>query len=220
MTDDRVLPSLAKSTNEYMSALELMEDGFLEEAEKHARKSLQIKKNIDAYLLLIDILEKQGKDSSEFKKTLLEEYPANPETYRRLFLSDFKSNKEDALSNINKAINLMRKGIYYYDKARLLFSMERFIESLASIDQAIKIENKNPLYWTQRAKTLIKLDRTSDGKESCDVALKIEPLYRDALILSAKIYLDAGEKERAREAILKIQDRDEEAVKLLEKTMV
>jgi tetratricopeptide (TPR) repeat protein len=219
VTEDRVLPSLAKSTDEYMSAQELADDGFLEEAEKHARKSLQIKKNIEAMILLIDILERQGKDSSEFLKMLQEEYPANPETYRRLFLSSFNSNKEEALSYINKAINIMKKGLYYYDKSRLLLSMDRVMESLASIDQAIKLENRNPQYWNQRASVLLRLGRTSDAKESCDVSLKLDPRNRDALIILSKIFLNSGEKEKARESLMKIEERDDEVKKLFDQTL-
>ncbi|MCL4332602.1 MAG: hypothetical protein M1162_03660 [Candidatus Thermoplasmatota archaeon] len=172
MSEDRVLPSLAKSTDEYMAAFELSEDGYLEEAEKHARKSIEIKKNIEALILLIDILERQKKDSGVYQKMLVEEYPTNPDTYRRLFLSTFNSNKEESLSNINKAINLLKKSIYYFDKSRLLFSMSRYLEALASVDIAIKMENRNTSFWNLRAETLVKLQRINDAKESCEVSLK------------------------------------------------
>lgn len=219
MSEDRVLPSLAKSTDEYMAASELAEDGYLEEAEKHARKSIEIKKSIEALILLIDILERQGKDSKSFQKTLVEDYPANPDTYRRLFLSNFGSNKEQALSYINKAINLMKKGIYYYDKSRLLYSVERYLEALASVDIAIKMENRNTSFWNQRAEVLLKLQRVNDAKESCEVSLKIDQRDRKALYLLAKIYLDTGEKEKGRDLLLKIDDRDDEIKKLLDQTL-
>ncbi len=219
MSEDRVLPSLAKSTDEYMAAYELSEDGYLEEAEKHARKSIEIKKNIEALILLIDVLEKQKKDSSNYLNMLLREYPTNPDTYRRLFLSTINSNREEALSYINKAINLLKKSVYYYDKSRLLFSMERYLEALASVDLAIKMENRNPSYWNKRAETLIKLQRINDAKESCEVALKIDQRDRDALVTLARIYLDSGEKERARELVMKVENRDEEIKKILEETL-
>lgn len=219
MDEDRVLPSLAKSTDEYMAAYELSEDGYLEEAEKHAKKSIEIKKSIDALVLLIDVLERQRKDSSSYLKMLLEEYPTNPDTYRRLFLSSFNSNREEALSYINKAINLLKKSIYYYDKSRLLFSMGRYLEALASVDAAIKMESRNPSLWDLRADTLVKLRRTDDARESCEVSLKLDPLNRNALLTLSKIYIEAGEKERARDLLMKIDKRDEEVRKLLEEAM-
>jgi tetratricopeptide (TPR) repeat protein len=219
MSEDRVLPSLSKSTDEYMAAFELSEDGYLEEAEKHARRSIEIKKNIEAIILLIDLLERQGKDSAPYQKMLLEEYPTNPDTYRRLFKSSYNSDKEEALSYINKAINLMKKGIYYSDKSKLLYSMERYVEALASIDIAIKMENRNPAYWNQRAEILLKLQRINDAKESCEVSLKIDQRDRNALVLLAKIYLNSSEKEKARELLMKIEERDEEIKKLLEEAI-
>jgi|YelNatPaOPRAMG01_1025707.scaffolds.fasta_scaffold05258_9 tetratricopeptide (TPR) repeat protein len=219
MGEDRVLPSLSKSTDEYMAAIELSEDGYVEEAEKHARKSIEIKKNIEAIILLIDLLEKQGKDSTQYQKMLLEEYPTNPDTYRRLFMSSYNTDKEQALSYINKAINLMKKGIYYFDKSKLLYSMERYVEALASIDIAIKMENRNPAYWNQRAEILLKLQRINDAKESCEVSLKIDQRDRNALVLLAKIYLNSSEKEKAKELLMRIEERDEEVKKLLEETI-
>jgi len=219
MGEDRVLPSLSKSTDEYMAAIELSEDGYVEEAEKHARKSIEIKKNIEAIILLIDLLEKQGKDSTQYQKMLLEEYPTNPDTYRRLFMSSYNTDKEQALSYINKAINLMKKGIYYFDKSKLLYSMERYVEALASIDLAIKMENRNPAYWNQRAEILLKLQRINDAKESCEVSLKIDQRDRNALVLLAKIYLNSSEKEKAKELLMRIEERDEEVKKLLEETI-
>ncbi|MCL4447364.1 MAG: hypothetical protein M0Z77_05960 [Thermoplasmatales archaeon] len=219
MSEDRVLPSLAKSTDEYMAAFELSEDGYLEEAEKHARKSLEIKKNIDALILLIDVLERQNKDSASYQKMLVEEYPTNPDTYRRLFISSFNSSKEEALSYINKAINLLKKPVYYYDKSRLLLSMERYLEALASVDLAIKMENRNPSYWNKRAEILLKLQRVNDAKESCEVSLKIDQRDRSALTTLSRIYLNSGEKAKARDLLLKIEDRDDEIKKLLEETI-
>ncbi len=219
MSEDRVLPSLAKSTDEYMAALELSEDGYLEEAEKHARKSIEIKKNIEAIILLIELLERQGKDSSEYQKLLLDEYPTNPDTYRRISLSNFHKNKEESLSYINKAIGLLKKSIYYYDKSRLLFSMDRYLESLASVDIAIKADNRIPSYWTQRAEILLRLRRNNDAKESCEVALKIDQRDRNAIIILSRIYIDSGEKERARDLLLTVENRDEEVKKLLQESM-
>ncbi len=219
MSEDRVLPSLAKSTDEYMAALELSEDGYLEEAEKHARKSIEIKKNIEAIILLVDLLERQGKNSSEYQKLLLDEYPANPDTYRRLSLSNFDTNKEESLSYINKAIGLLKKSVYYYDKSRLLFSMDRNLESLAAIDIAIKADNRVPSYWTQRAVILLKLQRNNDAKESCEVAMKIDQRDRNAIVVLSRIYIDSGEKERARDILLTVENRDEEVKKLLQEAM-
>ncbi|MCL5930649.1 MAG: hypothetical protein M1123_05145 [Candidatus Thermoplasmatota archaeon] len=219
MSEDRVLPSLAKSTDEYMAAYELFNDGYLEEAEKHARKSIEIKNNIDALILLIDILERQNKDSSSYQKMLVENYPTNPDTYRRLFQSNFTSNKDDALTYINKAINLMKKPIYYYDKSRLLYSMERHLEALASVDMAIKMENRNPSFWNLRAEILVKLNRVNDAKESCEVSLKIDQRNRNAIVTLSRIYINLGEKVTARDLLLKIDERDEEIKKLLEETI-
>lgn len=220
MSEDRVLPSLMKSNDEYMAALELKEDGYLEEAEKHALKSLEIKENVEALLLIVDILEKQNKDSSQYIRKLLEDYPLNPETYRRLYLSNFEKNKEDALTYINKAIGIMRKGIYYEDKAKLLLSMKRYIESLASIDQAIKLENRNSRFWTLRGSILIELGRLADAKEAEDVAVKLDPRNDAALKLLAKIFLATGDKNRARETLLKIENKDEEVTRMLEESLV
>ncbi|MEM4055684.1 MAG: tetratricopeptide repeat protein [Thermoplasmatales archaeon] len=219
MSDDRVLPSIAKSIDEYMAAVELEQDGYLEEAEKHARKSLEIKRNIDAMIILIDILEKQGKDSSEWRKVLLEEYPTNPETYRRLFLSSFDSDKEAALSFINKAITLLKKPQYYHDKALLLYSMGRYIEAIASIDIAIKAEPKNPLFWGLRAKILYSMGKISESLEACEASLRLNARDRDSLLISAKIFLELGEKEKARERLLRIDSVDEEVKKLIEMSL-
>ncbi|MGC8562051.1 MAG: tetratricopeptide repeat protein [Thermoplasmata archaeon] len=219
MSEDRVLPSLAKSTDEYMAAFELSNDGYLEEAEKHARKSIEIKKNIDALILLIDILERQNKDSTNYQKTLLEEYPTNPDTYRRLFQSNFTSNKDEALTYINRAINLLKKPVYYYDKARLLYSMERHLEALASIDMAIKMENRNTSFWNLRAEILLKLQRVNDARESCGVSLKIDQRNRDAIVTLSRIYINSGEKGTARDLLLKVDERDDEIKKLLEETI-
>ncbi|MCL4334240.1 MAG: hypothetical protein M1290_07415 [Candidatus Thermoplasmatota archaeon] len=216
MSEDRVLPSLAKSTDEYMAAFELSEDGYLEEAEKHAKKSIEIKKNIDALILLIDLLERQNKDSSAYRNMLVEEYPTNPDTYRRLFLSNFNSNKEEALSDINRAINLLKKPVYYHDKARLLLSMGRYLEALASVDLAIKMESRNKSYWNLRAEILVKLQKINDAKESCEVSLKIDQRDRDAIVTLSRIYIDSGEKEKARELLLRVERRDEEIKRLLE----
>ncbi|MEM0135136.1 MAG: hypothetical protein QXU18_07925 [Thermoplasmatales archaeon] len=219
MSEDRVLPSLAKSTDEYMAAFELANDGYLEEAEKHAKKSIEIKENIDALILLIDILERQNKDSSSYQRMLLEDYPLNPETYRRLFQSNFTSNKEEALTYINRAINLLKKPNYYYDKSRLLYSTGRYLEALASVDMAIKMDNRNTAYWNQRAEVLLKLQRINDAKESCEVSIKIDQRNRDAIITLSRIYISSGEKEKARDLLLKIEERDDEVKKLLEETI-
>ncbi len=219
MSEDRVLPSLAKSNDEYMAAYELLEDGMLEEAEKHARKSLEIKENIDALILLIEILEREGKETDALLKKLAETYPSNPETYRRLFLSNFSKNKDDALSYINKALTIVKKGVYYFDKSRLLFSMNRDLEALASIDQAIKLEHKNPLFWNMRGEILLKMKKYGDAKEAEEVALKLDPRNRDALINLAKIYLEIGEKDKARDSLLKIEDKDGLVNDLINKTM-
>ncbi len=219
MSEDRVLPSLAKSNDEYMAAYELLEDGMLEEAEKHARKSLEIKENIDALILLIEILEREGKENDALLKKLAETYPSNPETYRRLFLSNFSKNKDDALSYINKALTIVKKGVYYFDKSRLLFSMNRDLEALASIDQAIKLEHKNPLFWNMRGEILLKMKKYGDAKEAEEVALKLDPRNRDALINLAKIYLEIGEKDKARDSLLKIEDKDGLVNDLINKTM-
>lgn len=219
MSEDRVLPSLAKSNDEYMAAYELLEDGMLEEAEKHARKSLEIKENIDALILLIEILEREGKETDALLKKLAETYPSNPETYRRLFLSNFSKNKDDALSYINKALTIVKKGVYYFDKSRLLFSMNRDLEALASIDQAIKLEHKNPLFWNMRGEILLKMKKFGEAKEAEEVALKLDPRNRDALINLAKIYLEIGEKDKARDSLLKIEDKDGLVNDLINKTM-
>ena len=150
---------------------------------------------------------------------LLEEYPINPDTYRRLFLSSFNSNKEEALSYINRSINLLKKAVYYFDKSRLLYSMERYLEALASVDTAIKMESRNTSYWNQRAEVLMKISRVNDAKESCEVSLKIDQRDRNALVLLSRIYLNSGEKEKAKELLLKIENRDEEIKKLLEESI-
>ncbi len=219
MSEDRVLPSLAKSNDEYMAAYELLEDGMLEEAEKHARKSLEIKENIDALILLIEIMEREGKETDALLKKLAETYPSNPETYRRLFLSNFNKNKDDALSYINKALTIVKKGVYYFDKSRLLFSMNRDLEALASIDQAIKLEHKNPLFWNMRGEILLKMKKFGEAKEAEEVALKLDPRNRDALINLAKIYLEIGEKDKARDSLLKIEVKDGLVNDLINKAM-
>lgn len=219
MGEERVLPSLAKSTDEYMAAFELAEDGYLEEAEKHAIKSIEFKKNIEAIILLVDIIERLGKDSSKYQKMLKEEFPTNPDTYRRLFLSSFEKDKEKALSYINRAINLMKKSIYYYDKSKLLHTMNRSLEALAAIDIAIRMENRTPEYWNQRAVVLLKLKKTNDAKESSEVSLKLDQRNRDALLMLGRIYLNSGDREKAREMLTQIDNRDEEVKKLLEETL-
>jgi Flp pilus assembly protein TadD len=97
--------------------------------------------------------------------------------------------------------------------------MGRDLEALASIDQAIKLENRNTLFWNMRGSILMKLGRFGDAKESEDVALKLDPRNRDALLNLAKIYLSVGERDKARETLMKIEGRDQEVNDLLNETL-
>ncbi|MFP3299609.1 MAG: tetratricopeptide repeat protein [Thermoplasmatales archaeon] len=218
MADGPSLPSVAKSQDEYMAALELYEDGYYDEAKKHALKSLEIKENFDALSLLVDIAIKKGEEAEEYLKKLSELYPSNPETYRTYFRYYFNKNKELALSYINRAISIIKNPKYYYDKAELLFSMERYLEALASVDQAIKMENKNAKYWALRSEILLKLGRLDDARISGDLSLKLDQNCRDARIALARLYLALGDKKEAREILSGIvnMENDEEAKKLFD----
>jgi len=218
MADGPSLPSVAKSQDEYMAALELYEDGYYDEAKKHALKSLEIKENFDALSLLVDIAIKKGEEAEEYLKKLSELYPSNPETYRTYFRYYFNKDKELALSYINRAISIIKNPKYYYDKAELLFSMERYLEALASVDQAIKMENKNAKYWALRSEILLKLGRLDDARISGDLSLKLDQNCRDARIALARLYLALGDKKEAREILSGIvnMENDEEAKKLFD----
>jgi Putative Zn-dependent protease, contains TPR repeats len=218
MADGSSLPSVAKSQDEYMAALELYEDGYYDEAKKHALKSLEIKENFDALSLLVDIAIKKGEEAEEYLKKLSELYPSNPETYRTYFRYYFSKDKELALSYINRAISIIKNPKYYYDKAKLLFSMERYLEALASVDQAIKMENKNAKYWALRSEILLKLGRLDDARISGDLSLKLDQNCRDARIALARLYLALGDKKEAREILSGIvnMENDEEAKKLFD----
>ena len=218
MADGPSLPSVAKSQDEYMAALELYEDGYYDEAKKHALKSLEIKENFDALSLLVDIAIKKGEEAEEYLKKLSELYPSNPETYRTYFRYYFNKDKELALSYINRAISIIKNPKYYYDKAKLLFIMERYLEALASVDQAIKMENKNAKYWALRSEILLKLGRLDDARISGDLSLKLDQNCRDARIALARLYLALGDKKEAREILSGIvnMENDEEAKKLFD----
>ena len=97
--------------------------------------------------------------------------------------------------------------------------MGRYLEALASVDTAIKMESRNTSYWNQRAEVLMKIARVNDAKESCEVSLKIDQRDRNALVILSRIYLNSGEKEKAKELLLKIENRDEEIKKLLEESI-
>ncbi len=221
MTDGPTLPSTAKSQDEYMAALELFEDGYLEEAKKHALKSLEIKENFDALSLLVEILIKLGEDALPYLNKMKESYPNKPETYRSFFKYYMGSDKEAALTYINKAISIYKNPEFYYDKSKLLMGMERYLEALASVDQAIKLENRNAKYWALRAELLLKLNRLDDAKISGDVSLKLNNNCRDARIVMAKLFLALGDKKEAREILTGIQDfeKDEEAKKLFDEAI-
>ncbi len=220
MTDGPTLPSVAKSQDEYMAALELYEDGYYEEAKKHALKSFEIKENFDALSLLVDIAIKKGEDAEEYLKKLSELYPSNPETYRAYYRYYFNKDKELALSYINKAISIIKNPKYYYDKAELLFGMERYLEALAAVDQAIKMENRNAKYWALRSEILIKLGRLDDARIAGDLSLKLDQNCRNARIALAKLYLMLGEKREAREILSGIvnMENDDEAKKLFDES--
>lgn len=221
MTDGPILPSTAKSQDEYMAALELYEDGYFEEAKKHAIRSIEIKESLEALSLLIDIMLKLNEDPTEFLKKLKESYPNNPETYREFFKYYLTKDKDMALSYINKAISIYKNSKYYHDKAKLLFEMGRYMEALASIDQAIKIENRNAKFWALRAEILLKLDRLEDAKISGDVSLKLDFKSRDARVAMAKVFLALGDKTEAREILSGIieMENDEEVKKLFDETI-
>jgi FimV-like protein len=96
--------------------------------------------------------------------------------------------------------------------------MERYLEALASVDQAIKMENKNAKYWALRSEILLKLGRLDDARISGDLSLKLDQNCRDARIALARLYLALGDKKEAREILSGIvnMENDEEAKKLFD----
>ena len=54
----------------------------------------------------------------------------------------------------------------------------------------------------------------------CEVSLKIDQRDRNALVLLSRIYLNSGEKEKAKELLLKIENRDEEISVMIWKELI
>lgn len=120
--------------------------------------------------------------SCESKELLAEVYFTLSEIYEE------DENKEEALKNINKALELNSNNIeYYYFKAYIFLKLERFKEAIDIYNFIIEKEPNENAY-INRAGAYRKLNNNSKAKKDCKEAIKINDKSFPAYDTLANIY--------------------------------
>ncbi len=118
----------------------------------------------------------------------------NPAIYSEL--SNIYRNAED----IQKAKNTLQKGMLKYPKhpgllfanINLLLKEEKYSEVATLMDDAIKIDPKNPSLYFVKGQSLEKMGDLENAKVSYEKALEVKPDFTDALYNLGAMYYNQG----------------------------
>ena len=84
-----------------------------------------------------------------------------------------------------------------YDQNVARGNLGHYFEALASLDQALTIEQNDHLAWVSRAVVLIHLDRYSEALTSCEKALAIHSNYKEAWLFRGVALHYLGQYKRS-----------------------
>ena len=96
--------------------------------------------------------------------------------------------------------------------------MRLYQQALQDIAHAIVLNRNEPTYYAELASLQLKVGQNDKAIETTNLALKLIDTYPDIYIIRGVAFGELGEKEKAREALLKAKELgDERADQLMEK---
>jgi tetratricopeptide (TPR) repeat protein len=99
-----------------------------------------------------------------------------------------RGNPEDAILEINVALNIDPKAAFaYYNRGIILQTLKRFAAALASYDAAIALDPDYAEAFCNRGNTLAELKRLDESLASFDRAIALKPRYAQALANRATV---------------------------------
>ena len=107
---------------------------------------------------------------------------------------------------------------FYYIKYQCENKMRLYQQALQDIAHAIVLNRNEPTYYAELASLQLKVGQNDKAIETTNLALKLIDTYPDIYIIRGVAFGELGEKEKAREALLKAKELgDERADQLMEK---
>lgn len=107
---------------------------------------------------------------------------------------------------------------FYYIKYQCENKMRLYQQALQDIAHAIVLNRNEPTYYAELASLQLKVGQNDKAIETTDLALKLIDSYPDIYIIRGIAFGELGQKEKARESLLKAKELgDERADKLMEK---
>lgn len=85
-----------------------------------------------------------------------------------------------AITSLNNAGEIQENDDKFFYDQSIALSKSHYFEALASLDQALNIQQNDHVAWVSRAVVLIHLERYSEALTSCDSALSIHFNYKEA----------------------------------------
>ncbi len=76
----------------------------------------------------------------------------------------------------------------YYQRSVVYFNEKSLNRSLTDIDQAIALNQTNPLYYYFKGKVLFAMNQTLKASDAFEMAIKLKPDYTEARLKAAELY--------------------------------
>ena len=156
-------------------------------------------------------LHKQGKwqEAEVAYNKILQDDPQNSEVMSLIASVKLGQNKfEEALKDIDKALMLDQKGLYYQIKGNILAKSGKIEQALEMLNLAIK--NNPNLYQSQTllGHLFYALGNGKEAKKHFKMALKIKDEEAEAIVGLAKIYIDDGYINKGIGLLSKVEKRE------------
>ena len=142
---------------------------------------------------------------SEYYELLIQQLPADQcqryadlgEDFAHAFIAASHDDHQEALSALEKCIDLIPRDIYSYEKGKLLHRLGNDREAEQLLRTAIQLNGSNSLAWLNLALVLREGNRFQDAITVIEAMVSGELMAGEALLMRADIFEATGDHESA-----------------------
>lgn len=142
---------------------------------------------------------------SEYYELLIQQLPADQrqryaglgENFACAFIAASHDDHQEALTALEKCIDVVPSDIYAYEKGKLLHRLGNDRDAEQQLRTAIKLNSSNALAWLNLALVLREGNRFQDAVTVIDAMVSEQIMTEEALLLRADIFEATGDHESA-----------------------
>jgi len=124
-------------------------------------------------------------------------YAALGEDFAYTFIAASQDHHQEALERLEQWFNGSERDIYCYEKGKILHRLGRDVESEASLREAIRVNERNPLPHLGLALLLIDGNRLEEAARQLDGMINGDIFTGQALMMRGEVFQLAGDTDSA-----------------------